>query len=371
MMENTQQQSKPLGRYFTYQEFEDQFLPIVQSLPQDTYTFSYLGSSVQNRSIYGLQIGHGKLKILAWSQMHGNESTSTRALLDLLQSTDLDQIIKGVSLYIIPVLNPDGLEDWTRVNANGVDLNRDALELSQPESLILKDALDFFEPDLALNLHGQRTFYGLNNSVLPAQLSFLTPSGDSNKQVTDSRLQSMSLINAVVEQLSSSMGAGIGRYDDGYNPNCWGDHCQSLGIPTVLFEAGHSGDDYSRDQVKGFYLESLKIVISTAKRNMTWSDDTETKYFNIPEIHKSYCDILIRNLSSSCKSVDLAVMYHEQLIEGQLCFIPMIFAINEPSILYGHRTIDLTSHKTYNDDLVISEDMEVSSDSLKIRSFIK
>ena len=371
MTENTQQQLKPLRRYFTYQEFEDYFLPLVQSLPQDNYTFSYLGSSVQNRSIYGLQLGHGKLKILAWSQMHGNESTSTRALLDFLKSPDLDQIMKGVSLYIIPVLNPDGLEAWTRVNANAVDLNRDALELSQPESIILKEVLEFYEPDLALNLHGQRTFYGLENSVLPAQLSFLTPSGDENKSVTKSRLQSMSLINVVIEQLSEIMGAGIGRYDDSYNPNCWGDHCQALGIPTVLFEAGHSGEDYSRDQVKGFYVESLKIVINAAKNFENYAESTKSAYFDIPEINRSYCDILIRNFNSNGKPVNLAVMYHEELVEGNLFFIPMLYAINDSTILYGHKTVDLSSHKDYRDDLMISEDMVVSSNSLKIDSFIK
>ena len=54
------------------QEFLSQF---------DTITKS-IGFSVQNRPIKMLEIGSGPHKILIWSQMHGNESTTTKALLE-------------------------------------------------------------------------------------------------------------------------------------------------------------------------------------------------------------------------------------------------------------------------------------------------
>jgi hypothetical protein len=362
----------PLTRYFNYQTFEMHFMDAVESLPQDSYSFSFLGSSVENRSIYGLRLGHGDFKILAWSQMHGNESTTTRVLIDLLRSPDLFELLKGITLYIIPVLNPDGLEKWTRVNANQVDLNRDAVDLSQPESQILKDTLDFFEPDLALNLHGQRTFYGASGSVLPAQLSFLTPSADESKSVTPSRLASMRLINKVVEVVGSSVKAAIARYDDGFNANCWGDHCQSIDIPTILIEAGHAGDDYGRDQVKDFILESLKTVFRNCINSTDVTEDQIlASYFKIPEITKNYCDILIKNAPAAIGVADLMVMYHEVIIDSELCLIPMLFAINEPSILYGHRIIDLKDHSDFKNDLEIHDDMSASSKSLKITSFIK
>jgi len=357
-----------LGRYFTYATFEEHFLKAVERLPHNSYTFAFLGSSVESRSIYGIQLGHGDFKILAWSQMHGNESTSTRAIIDLLNSPDLDQYLQGKSLYIIPVLNPDGLESWTRLNANGVDLNRDAINLSQPESQILKEVIDFFEPDLALNLHGQRTFYGVADSVLPAQLSFLTPSGDESKTVTPSRLRSMAIINSIREQLKIKMSAAIGRYDDGFNINCWGDYCQSLEVPTLLFEAGHAYDDYSRDQVTQLYSECLKVVLKNCMEDIVDEERTLKSYFQIPEIKRNYCDILLNNVKSANGTSTLAVMYHEQLIDSQLHFIPMLFAINEPSILYGHRAIDLQSNPEYRDDLEVHADMTVQCESLKIRT---
>ena len=55
------------------------------------------------------RIGEGKKCILLWSQMHGNESTTTRALLDLFKLfAEEGYPFKNCQLYIIPMLNPDG-----------------------------------------------------------------------------------------------------------------------------------------------------------------------------------------------------------------------------------------------------------------------
>ena len=43
-----------------------------------------IGKSVQKRPIYQLKIGSGSKNILLWSQMHGNETTTTKALFDFI-----------------------------------------------------------------------------------------------------------------------------------------------------------------------------------------------------------------------------------------------------------------------------------------------
>ena len=43
-----------------------------------------LGRSVNGLPVYQLQIGNGDQNILMWSQMHGNETTTTIALLDFI-----------------------------------------------------------------------------------------------------------------------------------------------------------------------------------------------------------------------------------------------------------------------------------------------
>lgn len=45
---------------------------------------SVVGHSVENKIIYKIEIGNGKTKVFMWSQMHGNESTTTKALFDFI-----------------------------------------------------------------------------------------------------------------------------------------------------------------------------------------------------------------------------------------------------------------------------------------------
>src|SRR5690606_16971219 len=92
---------------------------------------SIIGSSETGQNIYGLKLGKGSYKILIWSQMHGNESTTTKAMMDLLSVLDKNEdlrefVFQKYTLFIIPILNPDGAVAYTRQNANMADLNRDA-----------------------------------------------------------------------------------------------------------------------------------------------------------------------------------------------------------------------------------------------------
>lgn len=108
------------------------------------------GASIEGRSIYKVSLGTGPVKVLLWSQMHGDESTATMALMDMFRffqaSDQFDplrrQILRELTLVFIPMLNPDGAEKFTRRNALGVDLNRDALRLQSPEAQLLKRVRD-------------------------------------------------------------------------------------------------------------------------------------------------------------------------------------------------------------------------------------
>ena len=163
---------------------------------------SQLGISVRNSPIHKVTLGSGKIKILMWSQMHGNETTTTKAVLDLINYLNktnelVTQILSSVTLTIVPVLNPDGAVDYTRENANKVDLNRDAIELSQPESRILRVLYNEIKPDYCFNLHDQRTIFNVGSLEKPATLSFLAPAHDIQRNVSASRGQSMKIIAAI------------------------------------------------------------------------------------------------------------------------------------------------------------------------------
>ena len=109
-------------RYITNNHIEPLLNKLGESLKIDV-----IGKSVLNDSIYAIKIGSGPKKIFMWSQMHGNESTTTKAIFDLLNTLlgndrEVSQVLNACTILIIPILNPDGAKAYTRINANEIDL---------------------------------------------------------------------------------------------------------------------------------------------------------------------------------------------------------------------------------------------------------
>lgn len=324
------------GRYITAQ----MIAPLLAEL-SDSCALSHLGNSVLHRPIHSVQIGQGKTRVLMWSQMHGNESTTTKAVFDLLKSVkgqQLEALLKELTICIVPILNPDGAQAYTRHNANDIDLNRDAQALSQPESLILQELFTAFKPDICFNLHGQRTIYGFEATGEASVLSFLSPSADEDRSVTLSRKRSMSIITAIYDTLQLMLPNQLGRYDDGFNPNCVGDSFQMHGVPTVLFEAGHAPDDYTREQCREYMFIALVSALQAVTAHVEYP---VARYFDIPEHQKCYCDILISNTQEG----SIGVQYQERLEDGQVVFVPVLANTKETTARFGHRHINASGAK--------------------------
>jgi protein MpaA len=79
-----------------------------------------LGHSVEGRAITAVEVGDpGTTRVLVVGCVHGNEPAGTAVARRLAR---LDP--RGIDLWIVPDLNPDGRAAGTRGNAHGVDLNR-------------------------------------------------------------------------------------------------------------------------------------------------------------------------------------------------------------------------------------------------------
>jgi hypothetical protein len=337
-------------RYITNTHIE----PLLNKLLDDM-TVETIGESVLKKPIYGIKIGHGSKRILMWSQMHGNESTTTKAIFDLLNTllnehVTTDPILKTCCIYIIPILNPDGAEAYTRVNANLIDLNRDAQLMSQPESKLLRQVFNDFKPHFCYNLHGQRTIFSAGNSNYPATVSFLSPAQDENCTITPNRKVSMEIISVMNGALQKLIPKQIGVYDDAFNINCVGDTFQSFNIPTILFEAGHYPNDYEREQTRMYIYISLLISIQYIAKNEV-SGSLYLPYLNIPENDKRFFDIIIRNVKMESKDTltDIGILYQEILKDNQIDFIPKIDKIDDLKGFYGHKEIDAHGNNVFNE----------------------
>jgi len=291
-----------------------------------------------------------------WSQMHGNESTTTKALFDLLNTllkeTDLlKYILEACTLYIIPILNPDGANAYTRINANEVDLNRDAQDLTQPESKVLMNIFNEFKPHFCYNLHGQRTIFSAGEVNELATVSFLSPAQDKDCSITPNRKVAMEVIAAMNKALQKVIPNQVGVYDDAFNLNCVGDTFQSKNVPTILFEAGHYKNDYARDQVREFiYISLLESLDYISKNNVEGLN--YKPYLDIPENGKCFYDIIIRNakVNNDKETIkDIAILYKERLVNGVVNFIPQVEKIDNLDDFYGHKEFDANRFEVLND----------------------
>ena len=67
------------GRYV----INDMIFPFLDQL-NTNFQVEVIGNSVLGKPIKSVTFGNGPIKIFMWSQMHGNESTTTKAVLDFL-----------------------------------------------------------------------------------------------------------------------------------------------------------------------------------------------------------------------------------------------------------------------------------------------
>ena len=341
------------------------------------YKVSVIGKSVCEENIYSITIGSGKKKVLMWSQMHGNESTTTKAIFDLLnvlsnKSQISDGILKGCTIKIIPILNPDGAKAYTRLNANQIDLNRDAQNLAQPESVVLNKCFHSFKPDFCFNLHGQRTIFSAGKINKPATVSFLAPAQDENCTVTPNRKKAMEIIAIMNELLQMQIPNQIGVFDETFNINCVGDTFQSHNIPTVLFEAGHFKEDYLREQVREFVFQSLMVSLDYISNNDVTGLNFGN-YFDIPKNEKLFYDIIIRNakVKGTDKLIDIAVQYEEILKDDTINFVPKVEKFINTNQFFAHREFNanggtIFTHNNeplfegYSNDFVMMNNEELS-----------
>lgn len=93
-------------------------------------------------------------RLLVVGGIHGNESASLLAVLEMLQlhQGKLLQDNKWEVVFLLPT-NPVGLVFNSRYNGEGCDINRDFFRLQSVEAQVIKREIERFDPDLVLSPH--------------------------------------------------------------------------------------------------------------------------------------------------------------------------------------------------------------------------
>lgn len=342
------------GRYITNEHIS----PLIAGF-SNVFSTGIAGYSVDMAPIYKIVAGFGKTKIFMWSQMHGNESTTTKAIFDFLNFLQSDAPLAKAwmahfTFCILPILNPDGAVLYTRENASKVDLNRDSVNLSQPESRLLRQVFEEFKPDFCFNMHDQRTIFGVGESpVKPATVSFLAPSYNDARDVNECRQVAINLIAAINDALQKHIPGQVGRFDDSFNINCIGDMFQSLGVPTVLFEAGHYQQDYEREVTRKMIFFALFSGFLAIYENVI-AVNRNGDYFNIPQNKNVFYDIMYKNIKINYenkeKITNFASQYREVLIDKSVIFRAFISEIGNLESYNAHEEIDCLGEEFWSEE---------------------
>ena len=236
--------SPPLPPLLEHGEVERRLRAVSQADPS-RFLFERVGASVEGRSINMISTGSGPFRVLLWSQMHGDEPTATAALFDVFDYLQrhrddpvVQRIVRSLTLYVVPMLNPDGAERFQRRNAQGIDINRDALGLQTPEGQVLKAVRDRFNPRVGFNLHNQSWNTSVGDPPKPASISLLSVAYDKPRSENSGRKLTRKLCAVIRDALEPFASGQIGRYDDEFEVRAFGDNLTLWGTPVVLIETG-------------------------------------------------------------------------------------------------------------------------------------
>ncbi len=351
--------------------------PLIENLKKDSlFTVKQEGVSAQNREIYLASIGTGSTKVFLWSQMHGDEPTATMALFDIFnffrQSSQFSdfkkEVLEKLTIYFMPMVNPDGAEVFERRNFYQIDLNRDAVREQSPEARILKTAFDSIKADFGFNLHDQSIYYSAGRTFKSAAISFLAPAMNYEKTVNPVRKKAMQLIGQLDKVLNDFIPGHIGKYSDDYEPRAFGDNFQTWGTSTILIETG----GWKGDPEKQFLRKMNFIALLTAFKSIAekgYENESPDNYEAIPFNEKdNLVDLMLRNLDYTINGrkikIDVGINRTEFNKDPARSFylVGRVSDLGDLSVFSGYEDYDLSGMeihpgKTYSQKISSYEEL--------------
>lgn len=210
-------------------------------------TISSIGSSRQGRAIPLLIVRDQTVpldqtvRVFIIGRQHGTEAAGTVACLALARhfataTGEMErQLLRQLTLILVPVANPDGMCAGRRVNASGLDLNRHWAEAGVPEIAAIKAAVQRFQPHALIDMH-----------ELPASTpkpafrdNFIQTIGRDNTLATDLGTD-CSVTSARLASWMGQCGLPLSIYYDSAAEDrrlCHRYFGLACGIPSYLFEA--------------------------------------------------------------------------------------------------------------------------------------
>jgi hypothetical protein len=344
----------------------------------NVFEITPIGQSAEGRPISLLKLGRGKTKVLLWSQMHGDESTATMALLDMLSffvKTADHSVATAISdqltLLMVPMLNPDGAERFRRRTAQLVDMNRDALALRTPEARVLKEVCDRYRPEFGFNLHDQDPRTTVGNTKQVSGIALLAPAFDESRSLNRVRSEAMKVAATFAAVLQKFIPKNVSKYDDTFEPRAFGDNVQKWGTSTVLVESGGwPGDPEKMFLRKLNYVGLLTTLHALATGE--YQHANVSVYEELPFNTKYMYDLIFRNTMlktddrAPAVTVDIGINVDEEVDPktGVRKLMGKVVDIGDLSTFVSFEEFDLRHAQV--SDLIREIDQQVSMEEIDL-----
>jgi len=181
-------------------------------------------------------------RLLVLCRQHGDEPASTEAMLRLIHSLAsgsdpaLRPKLAHVTLYLVPMVNPDGAGAGTRTNGRGADLNRDWGLFTQPETRAVANAAKLIYPSLIVDAHNWDGDDEYNADCIEIPRDMETKPGQAAHQMQQQALRDLAACGYAVHPTA------WGSDSNPHLAHRWFTH---QNIPSLLVET-HSGSPLDR-----------------------------------------------------------------------------------------------------------------------------
>ena len=136
----------------------------------DLLNVEILGKSIEDRNLYVMKFSNSefgkdksKIRVLIFAQQHGNEQSGKEGALLLareLLKPENKYLFDKIDFALVPQMNPDGSEKNKRRNGNDMDLNRNHLILTEPETIALHKLFNEYLFEVTMDVHEYSPYGG-------------------------------------------------------------------------------------------------------------------------------------------------------------------------------------------------------------------
>lgn len=238
----------------------------------DLIKIEVLTKSIEGKELYAVYFskdGFGKdklkIKVLIFAQQHGNEHSGKEAallLINELLKPENQYLFDKIDFVLIPQMNPDGSEKNQRRNGNNMDLNRNHLILTEPETIALHKLFNKYHFDVTMDVHEYWPF-GEEWKKLGFRRNFdVTVGAVTNTNISDKikKLSYEKYLQFAFDFINRQgytafhyiTGGPVGVDYLRYSTFDINDGRQSFGIQNTLsfIQEGMNGENYSTDNIE-------------------------------------------------------------------------------------------------------------------------